>query len=86
VSTRQVLASEPISRAWLKELLLAQLDGDAQELDADDNLMDFGLDSIQVMGLIAAWEKRGLVVRFEELARQPTLNAWWDLLARRQAA
>jgi bifunctional isochorismate lyase/aryl carrier protein len=39
-----------------------------------------------VMALVAEWKKLGLDVNFADLAKTPTLNAWWDLLAQRQAA
>jgi bifunctional isochorismate lyase/aryl carrier protein len=64
------------------------LDPSEGEFDGDDNLLDFGLDSIRIMSLVASWDKLGRTVRFGDLAEKPTLNAWWQLLeaARRPAA
>ncbi|PHV06096.1 isochorismatase [Janthinobacterium sp. BJB412] len=74
------------TRERLKLMLLRHIDEAEGEVDPDDNLMDYGLDSVQVMALVAEWKKLGLDVNFADLAKTPTLNAWWDLLARRQAA
>ncbi|AVR96574.1 isochorismatase [Pseudoduganella armeniaca] len=70
--------------AWLRERLAPALDD--QGYGADENLMDYGLDSLEVMNLVAALDQRGIKVSFEELAGTPTLNAWWALVERKQAA
>ena len=82
VTTDQVLGknSQTISREWLTQEVLQCIDEDSGDLDADDNLIDYGLDSVRVMGLIAKWEKLGVKVQFEELARAPSINGWWDLI------
>ncbi|BAR99144.1 hypothetical protein BV133_1551 [Blastochloris viridis] len=49
----------------------------------DDNLMDFGLNSIAAMQLVAEWKAARLDVNFVEFARCPTLDALWDLLKRK---
>lgn len=77
---------ESLSRDWLLGQIAGVLQTDAGGLDADENLMDYGLDSVQVMNLIAQWEKFGIKVRFEELAEQPSVNAWWNLIEQKQAA
>ncbi|WP_028104735.1 isochorismatase family protein [Pseudoduganella violaceinigra] len=85
VHTAQVLGARPeLSIEWLR----ACLEGRVEEggFGPDDNLLDYGLDSLEVMALVAEWEKLGLRVRFEELAGTPTLNAWWDVLQRKIAA
>lgn len=94
--TAQVLQTAPveITRQWLRDAIAALLDPSEGEFDGDDNLLDFGLDSIRIMSLVAAWDKLGRKVRFDDLAEKPTLNAWWQLLdaanlpaaAERQAA
>lgn len=82
VTTDQVLnkQSPALSREWLTQELLLCIDEDAEGLTADDNLIDYGLDSVRVMGLIAKWEKHGIKVQFEELARAPSINGWWALI------
>ncbi len=84
VGSAQLLASRPpLTREWLRQRLLQCIDAGEGEFDGDDNLMDYGLDSVQVMSLIAEWGKLGVKIKFEDLARTPTLNAWWNLLAER---
>ncbi|WP_075184583.1 isochorismatase family protein [Teredinibacter haidensis] len=75
-----------LTREGLKATLLELIDEDEQAFDPDENLVDYGLDSVQVMGLMAEWEKLGFTFRFEELAREPTLNGWWALIQEKMAA
>ncbi|MFQ2222784.1 isochorismatase family protein [Aeromonas enteropelogenes] len=74
----------PLSRALLQAQVLARLPAEMQQtLPAEDeNLLDYGLDSLAVMGLVEEWRQRGLEVELAELARQPTLAHWWSLLSR----
>ncbi|WP_246237108.1 amino acid adenylation domain-containing protein [Actinomadura chibensis] len=48
---------------------------------ADDNLIGLGMDSIRLMQLTGRLRRRGVEVRFAELAERPTLAEWWALLA-----
>ncbi|MGP4025462.1 non-ribosomal peptide synthetase [Actinomadura sp. 3N407] len=48
---------------------------------ADDNLIELGMDSIRLMQLTGRLRRRGVEIRFAELAERPTLAGWWDLLA-----
>ena len=48
---------------------------------ADDNLIELGMDSIRLMRLTGRLRRRGVEIRFAELAERPTLAGWWDLLA-----
>lgn len=75
-----------LTREGLQARLLQMLDLSADDFDGDELLVDYGLDSVQVMQLIGEWDKAGIRVQFEELARHATFNAWWELLSRRQAA
>lgn len=89
VSSAQVLATaagEDFSREWLKRQVLQFIAEDEGEVDSDGNLMDYGLDSVQVMSLIAKWEKLGLKIQFEELAKEASLNAWWSVIEKKRAA
>lgn len=79
-------APSALSREALQQRLLALIDELDEPFDADENLMDYGLDSIQVMTLLGEWRARGIELSFTELARTPTLNAWWTLLQARQEA
>ncbi len=85
VATATVLARHAAPTLdWLRERLAPALDDTG--FGPDENLMDYGLDSLEVMNLVAELDKRGIKVSFEELAGTPTLNAWWALVERKQAA
>ena len=46
----------------------------------EDNLVDWGLDSIRLMLLRQRWIDRGADVPFAQLAERPQLTHWWSLL------
>lgn len=54
------------------------------ELQADDDLLLVGLDSIRLMNLVAGWQAAGLCIEFNDLAERPTVGEWWDLIQTRQ--
>ncbi|WP_145009127.1 isochorismatase family protein [Pseudomonas oryzihabitans] len=84
LSTAQVTGGAvTLDEAWLRAQVQPLLDADDEEPALDDNLTDFGLDSVQVMTLVGDWQKRGLPVTFADLAAQPTLQGWLDLLRAR---
>ncbi|QNQ19465.1 isochorismatase [Kosakonia sp. SMBL-WEM22] len=84
-SGRVVLTQEllplPTSKAALRELILPLLDESDEPLD-DENLIDYGLDSVRMMALAARWRKVHGDIDFVMLAKNPTIDAWWALLAR----
>ena len=45
----------------------------------DDNLIDYGLDSVRMMALAARWRKVHGDIDFVMLAKNPTIDAWWKL-------
>ncbi|GGM06106.1 phosphopantetheine-binding protein [Dactylosporangium sucinum] len=67
---------------------LEQLRGDVAEVLAeepgsfadDENLIDLGLDSIRLMSLATRWREAGFAAGYLELAQEPTVAAWFDLL------
>lgn len=82
------LAKQPdtqTTRDWLQARVL-QLVEEGTELDPEENLIFYGLDSLQVMKLSAELKERGITVSFEELARVPTLSGWWSLIETKQKA
>ncbi|MEH3023387.1 MAG: isochorismatase family protein [Pseudomonas oryzihabitans] len=85
LSTAQVTGAGAavLDEAWLRAQVQPLLDADDEEPALDDNLTDFGLDSVQVMTLVGEWQKRGLPVTFADLAAQPTLQGWLALLRAR---
>lgn len=71
------------TRDDLKSRLLSMLDEMDEPFDPDENLLDYGLDSIQMMTLLSEWREQGLELNFTDLAKTPTLNGWWALISDR---
>lgn len=67
------------SPAHMRSQVMPLLD-DADDVTDEDNLLDFGLDSVGMMALASQWQQAGYRVDFTALARQPTLSAWWTML------
>lgn len=65
--------SAELDLAAVRAQVLALLDEPA---DDDENLIDAGLDSIRVMGLIEDWRDRGHAVTFADLAAEPTIRGF----------
>lgn len=76
----RALGGLPTSLATLHQEVAQFLGMPASDLDIQDNLLDMGLDSIRLMGLVERWKRAGAHVSFVQLAEQPTLNEWWVLL------
>ncbi|MFC9236469.1 phosphopantetheine-binding protein [Streptomyces decoyicus] len=54
---------------------------DAEDIPLDENLVDYGLDSIRIMSLVERWRREhGVQVGFVDLAEKPALEAWAPLL------
>ena len=71
----------PVSKAALRAVVQPLLDESDEPLD-DENLIDYGLDSVRMMALAARWRKVHGDIDFVMLAKNPTLDAWWALLSR----
>ncbi|MFJ8621462.1 phosphopantetheine-binding protein [Kitasatospora sp. NPDC093550] len=53
---------------------------DPADIPLDENLVDWGLDSIRLMTLAERWRAEGAEVSFVRLAERPALEAWAELL------
>lgn len=88
-STEQICAAllAPSALSSIEDLRMqvaGVLELPAAELGLEDNLMYSGLDSIRLMSLVERWRgfaaQHGRELSFVDLAEQPTLNAWWNVL------
>ena len=71
----------PVSKAALRAVVLPLLDESDEPMD-DENLIDYGVDSVRMMALAARWRKVHGDIDFVMLAKNPTIDAWWALLSR----
>ena len=53
---------------------------DPEAIGLDDNLMDWGLDSMRLLDLIIGWNADGLKVDVMEIGAETTLNGWWRIV------
>lgn len=75
--------SIPQSQQHLTQQLAALLEVPVDEMTPDDSLLDFGLDSVRMMSLVGDWQQAGLDVSFMELAANPSLQDWWQLIEKK---
>ncbi|MDJ1137059.1 phosphopantetheine-binding protein [Streptomyces iconiensis] len=55
---------------------------DPDDIPVDENLVDYGLDSVRLMTLRERWRsEHGVEAAFAELAEKPALEAWVVLLS-----
>ncbi|MEU3183953.1 amino acid adenylation domain-containing protein [Streptomyces sp. NPDC006923] len=64
----------------MREAVARALDMTPQEVDGDRDLFELGLDSLTLMALVGDWRRGGNAVTFQDLTRDPTLDAWTRLL------
>ncbi|MFB7958004.1 MULTISPECIES: phosphopantetheine-binding protein [unclassified Streptomyces] len=51
------------------------------DIPDDENLVDYGLDSIRLMALVGRWrEAHGIDIAVADLAERPAVEAWAELL------
>ena len=82
VMTQELLPTPvPASKDALRSVILPLLDESEEPMD-DENLIDYGLDSVRMMALAARWRKVHGDIDFVMLAKKPTIDAWWALLSR----
>lgn len=69
------------SKQALRTLILPMLDEESEDITDDENLIDYGLDSVRIMELATRWRKICADIDFVALAKIPTINSWWMLLS-----
>lgn len=88
---RDMPASPPLQDPGALPLTMDRLRGEVSdllqqpgaEIDDNESLLDLGFDSIRLMTLVERVRSTGVEVSFIELAEQPTLVAWWELVSSR---
>ncbi|XLE12289.1 phosphopantetheine-binding protein [Streptomyces sp. Pv4-95] len=51
------------------------------DIPLDENLVDYGLDSVRIMALVERWRRdHGVAATFVDLAERPAIEAWAPLL------
>jgi bifunctional isochorismate lyase/aryl carrier protein len=80
IGLASLVSAAPVTREALMARLGQMVEDANEDIGWDDNLIDFGLDSVRVMELVADWKAAGIDISFEDLARRPTPAHWWSLL------
>lgn len=77
-------ATEPTSTltvALIRADVADVLGEDPEDIPVDENLVDYGLDSMRIMALVERWRRdHGITATFVDLAEQPAIEAWAPLL------
>ena len=53
---------------------------DPEAIGLDDNLMDWGLDSMRLLDLVMSWNAAGLNIDVMEIGAETSLNGWWRVI------
>jgi len=86
VTTESLLPAAGIASIdALRQQILPLLDEDSEDMGNDENLIDYGLDSVRIMELATRWRKIRSDIDFIALARNPTIDSWWALLSEEKA-
>ena len=64
----------------IRESVARELDIPLESIGVDDDLISLGLDSIRMMKIAGGWRKQGYTINFAQLAADPNVGSWFDLL------
>jgi bifunctional isochorismate lyase/aryl carrier protein len=84
--TLELTQSAPLTKERMLQDVLQTLMLDAGEIQCSDNLMYAGLDSLQLMNLVAKWEKEVPGLSFSMLAEVTTIDEWHAIIQEFQGA
>lgn len=74
-------ADSTFTRADIRQAVATTLGVPLDDIDDNENLIEFGLASLSLMRLAADWRANGIDVDFAALAQEPTIADWCELLA-----
>ena len=83
-STTPTTPATPVTLASLRADIACIIGETPEDIGLDDDLMDWGLDSLRLLNLVIAWNQTGLQLDMSELAGQLTIRALWQVIERRQ--
>lgn len=73
----------PVTRESMRADIARMLHEAPDAIGDDDSLIDLGLDSMRAMNLVLLWSEQVPSLEFSEFAERPTLDGWWEIVARR---
>lgn len=85
LSVSPATTPEPLTLERMRADIATMLGEAPEDVLDDDNLIDLGLDSMRMLGLVMAWGKTGLALEFSHLAEHTTLAGWWQVVRGLQA-
>ncbi|MDN4872987.1 isochorismatase family protein [Bacillus cereus] len=80
---KQALSNEndDLTKDYIREQVAEILGyNEFQSINDNENLFLLGMDSIRVMTFMGNLNKKGLNLSFVELAKEPTIHNWWELI------
>ncbi|WP_456296014.1 isochorismatase [Vibrio sp. AK197] len=69
-----------LSLEVMRQDVAAILELDLEDVEADENLLFLGLDSIRAMTLLEKWKAKGANISFAQMMESVTLAEWWRLI------
>lgn len=77
------VAANALAESDLRKVIRQALDGDDEDWpEDDDNLIDYGVNSLQIMNLLSRWRAVYPDLDFVKLGQTPTLDSWRGFLIR----
>ncbi|MDI3419359.1 phosphopantetheine-binding protein [Streptomyces luteolus] len=75
------MATSTLTIGLIRADVADALGEDVEDIPVDENLVDYGLDSVRIMALLERWRRdHGVEATFVDLAEQPAVEAWAPLL------